>query len=292
LPIEFTEALEALSSQPSKIKIADINLTHYSNFNEGVMPWNMLHQTGDKLSRSIRTFSSTLTELTLCGTHFSPEIFWPASKEERIPEWPHLKRFTIKTSQETADGKYLLLERDERYPPHIGRDIPTELENPDAMELMIENNPPLQILVDMALWPTYRFRMRPDGNLLTEYALAIAQAARRMPKLEILSFFVYTYTFDSRAPLGFIFIADREMNGPRTDWFFDCCAQQLLGWTQPEEASRVWREKCGDTLEESVITEEGEDADRVCRRRFRDGRQVDQECYIDHFGRKWGLFQS
>jgi hypothetical protein len=89
------------------------------NSNKGVMPWNLLHQTDDKLSRSVRTFSSTLAELNFCGTHFSPEISWPASKDERMPECPHLKLFTIKTSQETADGKYLLLEKDERYPPHV-----------------------------------------------------------------------------------------------------------------------------------------------------------------------------
>lgn len=97
------------------------------------MPWNLLHQSGDKLSRSIRNSLSNLTELNLLGTHFSPELFWPAGKDEKIPEWHHLKRFTIKASQQTADGKYLLLARDKRYPPHVDYYKPSFLRDRDQM---------------------------------------------------------------------------------------------------------------------------------------------------------------
>lgn len=157
---------------------------------------------------------------------------------------------------------------------------------------MLEEAPHHQILLDMGLWPEHKFRMRPDGNLFTQYAFGHCQAARRMPKLEFLYFFVDKVDSEYWAQDGFVFIADKSINGPRTDWLFKSGEQQLLGRTQPDEASRIWRENCGDALDESVITKEGDDTDCVSRRRFRDGRQVDHKSYTDHYAGRMDLFEE
>jgi hypothetical protein len=71
---------------------------------------------GDRVSRSIRTFSTTLTNLTLEGEQFTTEIFWPTRSEDKAPEWPHLEHFVVRTSQETADGQFYLLAGDDGFP--------------------------------------------------------------------------------------------------------------------------------------------------------------------------------
>jgi hypothetical protein len=290
---DLAKAFQTLNSKQHRINRADLNLTYIANCHEGVLPWNLLDHAVDVLSYSIRTFSLNLTEINLVGTQFSPELFWPASKDEKLPEWHHLKRFTIQASQETADGKYLLLAADERFPYKQPPQAPTEIRRSDHLDDAIEEEPELQILLDMGLWPHYTFRLRPCSDLLTNYATAIAYAAKNMPKLEVLSFQILKSSTENEANFGFHFVAGRDRRPPRTDWFFQCGYQQLLGWEQPDEASNIWKEKCGDTLEESLITVENDsDNKKVFQRKFQDGRQTKWSSSTDPFDRPFNLYYA
>lgn len=266
-------------------------MNYVANCNEGVLPWDLLDHATDELSYSIRAFSLNLTEINLIGTQFSSELFWPAGKDEKIPKWHHLKRFTIQASQETADGRYLLLAADERFPYEQPPQAPTEIRRPDYLDDAIEEEPELKVLLEMGLWPQYTYRLRPCGDLLTKYASAIARAAQNMPKLEVLSFQILKAKTETEAVFGFHFVAGRDRRLPQTEWFFQCGYQQLLGWEQPDEASNIWKEKCGETLEESLITEEYDsDNNKFFQRKFRDGRQTKWSSSADPFDRPFSLY--
>jgi hypothetical protein len=44
--IDLAGALEILSSVPNKITIINININYIANFHEGIMPWNLIGDTG------------------------------------------------------------------------------------------------------------------------------------------------------------------------------------------------------------------------------------------------------
>ncbi|KAF2416679.1 hypothetical protein EJ08DRAFT_666618 [Tothia fuscella] len=286
---DLADAFEKQNAIQNKIKLAYLSIEYDANYDERREVWNLTSNAGDRLSRSLRTFSTTLTELYLTGTHFSPELFWPVGKDEHAPEWPYLKSVIIKASQETADGKCLLLAPDERF-PFSSFDAPLEVTDPEFLEDNIDDNPHLQVEHDMGIYPHYEFRVRPDGNFLSQYAMAIARAAQKIPKLEVLSFQVLKDFNALQASFGFNYIGNREDSSPRADWFFQCGHGQLFGWEQPDEASSFWRERCGGGLEEGVITEEWDsDSKKFYRRRLRGGRQADTKSMMEQLPERMDL---
>jgi hypothetical protein len=225
----------------------------------------------------------TLTNLTIEGEQFSTEIFWPTRSEDKAPEWPHLEHFVVRTSQETADGKYYLLAGDGRF-PFIEKEPPSEIRDEETLELVLENNPDLVIEHEMGLFPYYPFRLRPDHDLFNNLALAIAHAGQRMPKLNVLSFQVLKDFGRFDKSYGFHFFSGKGNCPPRTDWVFKCPYGQLLGWHPPEEARNLWKAKCEGYLEESIISDEYDlDVQLGYVRHFPDGRQVSQRFLGRHF---------
>ena len=192
----------------------------------------------------------------------------------------------IRTSQETEDGNYYLLAADERF-THSVQESPLEVRDPEIMEEMLEDEPYLAIVQEMGLIPNYSFRMRPDRAIFSQWAIAIARAAQNMPELSLLSFQIQkTSYWSSEEAYGFNYIAQQRNGGPppRTDWVFMCPYAQLLGWKQPEEASKLWKTKCGSGLVESIISKERTAKDYF-QRTFSTGLQICKDNFDDHFER-------
>jgi hypothetical protein len=118
--------------------------------------------------------------------------------------------------------------------------------------------------------------MPPDLGLFNELAVAIARSAQKMPKLQVLSFQIKKNSPSDAKPCGFNFIAGQADRPPRADWAFRSTRQMLRGWISPDEASRLWKIKCGDALEESIITHglNLQSGEEFFRRQFDDGRIV------------------
>jgi hypothetical protein len=215
----------------------------------------------------------------------SPEVFWPISDSRTELRWPFLKTIIIRTSQETEDGNYYLLPPDERF-KYSAQEPPLEVRDPEVMEEMLEDEPYLAIVQEMGIIPNYSFRIRPDHSLFSKWSIAIAQAAQNMPALRLLSFQIQKYSYwSSEESYGFNYIAQQRDGGPpRTDWVFMCPYEQLLGWKQPEEASKLWKTKCGNDLVESIITKECSAKDEF-QREFFDGQQVYKDHFHEHYAR-------
>jgi hypothetical protein len=191
----------------------------------------------------------------------------------------------IRTSQETEDGNHYLLPADERF-THSVQEPPLEVRDPEVMEEMLEDEPYLAIVQEMGLIPNYSFRMRPDHAIFSQWAIAIARAAQNMPELRLLSFQIQKYSYWSlEEGYGFNYIAQQRDGGsPRTDWVFMCPYAQLLGWNQPEKASKLWKTKCGSNLVESIISKECSVKDHF-QRKFSNGLQICKDNFDDHFER-------
>ncbi|KAF1992239.1 hypothetical protein K402DRAFT_1634 [Aulographum hederae CBS 113979] len=226
----------------------------------------------DVLSRSLRLVSHNLTTMLVSVNHLSPELFWPQQSQPLSPNendklnWPNLEIFEVRTSIETASGSYALLGPDENLPHQSfpGRDEAEEdlsyvLEDEDYWRLIGEN-------------PKHYFRTRPEHEYFNLLAVAIAKAASQMPKLKLLTFkmsaderkdyeFRYlTTTISSRSfPSRFPYASHPDDDGddygfPRTEWMFGCGQAQLMGWKQPLEATKLWKEKCGDVVDNHIVT--------------------------------------
>jgi hypothetical protein len=251
--------------------------------NDNFVPYNLLDHGVDHLSDSIRDFSQNLTELTVSDAPFSAEIFWPSKPTTRVPQWPHLKRYIVRTPVETAIGNYSLLGPDVEL-PHIRVEPPLEVEVPIYLEGMLAYNADLTDSYRIGLFPKYQFRIRPDHDNFTNLAIAIARATTNMPKLELLIYHINRGRDQIERFWGFSYEVGENNRPPRTDWAFCCPYEQLMGWAQPEEATTLWKNKCGDYLEESIITQDlNEDSKRVAVRRFKDGRTEQREQMGEHF---------
>jgi hypothetical protein len=196
------------------------------------------------------------------GSHFSTEILWPRDNAIGTPDWPHLKKFIMEVSNETADGRYYLLTSFERYPP-LG---------------ITESPGPVSDIGDV---PEYELRHRPVLELFTALALVIAQAAQRMPKIKLFSFQI-------ASDYGFHYSAGEGARPSRTDWVFNCPYPQLLGWMPPDDAIRQWKAKCGLKLEESIITYERHSNDGW-HRHLVDGQVVKASELHEHFSSDYCL---
>jgi hypothetical protein len=283
--LEFAETLQSFSTRGHKIKAADLALRYTPNNDDRKSVWNLSDNTDKSLPRSLRVFSVFLTELKFTASHLSPEVFWPMAGGVTDLRWPFLKSIIIRTSHETEDGKYYLLPPDERF-DYNAQEPPLEVRDPEVMELMLEDEPDLAIVQEMGLIPMYSFRIRPDHSIFSQWAVAIAQAAQNMPALRLLSFQIQGDTHGrAEESYGFNHIAQQRDGGPpRTDWVFMCPNEQLLGWKQPEEASKLWKTKCGNSLVESIISKECDTKDRF-KRQFSDGLQTYKDHFHEHYAR-------
>ena len=104
-----------------------------------------------------------------------------------------------------------------------------------------------------------------------------------MPTLELLIYHINRGRDQIERFWRFSYEVGENNRSPRTDWAFWCPYEQFMGWAQPEEATTPWKNKCGDYLEESLITQDlNEDSKRVAVRRFKDGRTEQREQMGEH----------
>ena len=266
----------------------DIQLPFVSNFNQDKRPPNLFSGGTDLLSRSLREASRNLTSLALQVSQLSPELFWPAHNDESpigdtlFFAWQNLKNLAVSSSIETAAGNYCLLPADPRYPhpePQLDQDeygSPGESLHSEDLEDLEDSERQDR---ETGQHPVRLFRIRPDHGFFNDLAISVARAASRMPKLESLTLVLSapnSDTVDGYRGYALYFrigngwhrawcepeedagIDQRELSKPRLEWVFQCPEKQLLGWAQPEEASRLWREKTPD-IELDVLTFELKD---------------------------------
>ncbi|OCK72956.1 hypothetical protein K432DRAFT_448044 [Lepidopterella palustris CBS 459.81] len=300
---DFAASLAALP-----LSVTSAELTFLSNgapMNQNFSPPSLLSNGShsiDVFSRSLRIFSQRMTSLTITASQLSPELFWPqteisnTSNVETPPYWPHLKILQIRTEIITASGKWILGPAEPKFPhPEWDNPVESRPSSPNAAE-----SDRLQRTVGAK--PNITFRCKPDPVFFDALALAIALAASSMPKLEALNFKMYAYgfegtrsgeEFDGYDGYSFSYRCGAKRCGskskgawnmenrvnrvlvmnPRTEWVFQVGENQVA-WTQPEEAARLWREKCGPELEEDVcMKEDGKGGDRIWVRK-RNGAEI------------------
>jgi hypothetical protein len=227
----------------------------YSLNHEFIPGCLLLAENLDLFSRSLRQYSLSLAKLVLKANQLSAELFWPADESITDPYWPNLHTLAIRTSTETAEGRWVLHPQDPRFAFfEYAEDMDWDFED---LEELIANSEQLTVEFESGTYPQHTFRARPEHTFFNTLAMSIARAASNMPKLKEL---LYDMESSARDPSGdrihgyaFSFHGGDDKQPPRTDWVFPCYHGQLIGWSQPAEASRVWKEKCGGGLIENVL---------------------------------------
>ncbi|KAF1980711.1 hypothetical protein K402DRAFT_399203 [Aulographum hederae CBS 113979] len=241
------ELAKRLSSLPHGVEVLVIDLAFETHPDADFEPIDLcsVSESGEKVdhfSCSVRAASYLLTSLTLSVGMISPEVFWPANSitQDQNNEvfWPNLETFKVNTSMCTAYGTYAMEKPDlrfvHRFNPHAAHlyDWEVELEGVD-----------------------FYSRQRPDHKYHDTLCVSIAKAASRMPRLKVLKLLMRTQWTRELKRHEFSFRAEAVPCGnPRVQWSFECNEAQLLGWQPPREACDLWKEKCGPSLQEDVVT--------------------------------------
>lgn len=128
-------------------------------------------------------------------------------------------------------------------------------------------------------------RQKPISAVFDTFAISVAKAMTQMPQLRRLWYragggflehsgweFVFRCggLYEKNAALG------RTANGmPKVEWIIYTPKEQV-GWKPPQEARRLWWDKCGGNLEEDLITLDVTDRElsNTGFTRTRDGVQV------------------
>lgn len=218
----------------------------------------------DKLSQALRSYSQRLESFKISISHLSPEIFWP--HPSRIdtevgvtPFWANLRDLQIRTTIMTPAGGW-------------------SLEGPDLRFTSRDWSDP-------ARWRGRLYRQKPVSTIFDDFAISVAKAMTQMPQLRRLWYkagggfmehsgweFVYRCggLYEKNNSLG------KTGNGmPKVEWIFYSPKEQVR-WKPPQEARRLWWDKCGGNLEEDLITLDVTDWElsSIGFTRTRDGVQV------------------
>jgi len=243
------------------------------------------------MSLGLREASYSLTTLVLEIGQLSPELFWPAnensSSHHTLFARPHLQHLAVTTSVETAAGRFCLLGADSRYPHPLTQMDPDTLASPGedlTPEDWADLDDPEEVRDrDTGQYPIRSFRIRPEHGYFDSLAISIAKAASCMPKLRSLTWVLDSLNgrLGSRSGEyggymgGGAAIDIKDLPNPRIEWVFHCPERQLLGWKQPEEASRLWKEKCPGIDIDILTCEYTEEGDETNWERWREGSLID-----------------
>lgn len=219
----------------------------------------------DNLSESLRIFSRGLESFKISISQLSPELLWPQYSEldrniEVGPFWARLRDLQINTTIMIPAGGWSLQEPDLRF---TARDWS----------------------YSASLVRGQLYRQRPIKAFFDTFAISVARAMIQMPQLRRLWYragpgflehsgweFVYRCggLYEKDAALG------RTANGmSKIEWIIYSPKEQVQ-WKPPQEARRLWWDKCGGDLEEDLITLDVRDVElsSIGFTRTRDGVQV------------------
>lgn len=278
--------LNSLSTTPKEV---DLSFPYGGvTINDGWVPPCLLTEGADLFSQSLRQYSLSLKQLVMKANQLSPEVFWPEKDSAAAPYWPDLHTLAIRTTAHTANGQWALQVADERFPYPDWGDREDWIHELDELPEAIEDNEELMADYEIGNYPQHAFRIRPDHKFFDKLAISIARATSNMPKLKQLMYDMETSGAECEHHRfkGYAFSYDcgDDQNPPRTDWIFPCDHGQLLGWTQPAEASELWRKKCGAGLVQNILVRNGKGESCYEWEIWRDGERVgEQSSLSEHF---------
>lgn len=229
----------------------------------------------DQLSLALYALSQApvLTDLTVCGV-ISPTFFWPEkSRSTDPPFWPHLRHLEVQLNETTPDGKWLYVkdpeDSDDEDMLHQGLTAFSDVES----EYSVHSSDSGDSLVadHFDAWheayrdgsePCYRFRKMLNPRRINPMLMAMARAARHMPKVQRL----VLCSRRSRQPgLSVSYLAPGQEIGSRWEkgeasWEEEELAHKrwrILSnraskWTPTKKLEEAWR-AMGSTTEEVII---------------------------------------